>query len=78
MKKMIPVYFLQLTMLVAILIFGTKMLQEVRTLRTELSSMTDTGTRKPRSAPALRISLVNEPMDVHVENLFPIPVETQR
>ena len=78
MKKMIPVYLIQLAILVVVTVVGWKILQEIRGTRTALTEITKlqsvSGMREPRDAPALRVKVVG---GIYVQNQ-PLQVEVQR
>ena len=70
MKKMIPVYVLQLAMLAMFVFVSFRVLREMESIREEIQAstgaVTESGPRQPRSAPAMRVIVVNEPLDVSI------------
>lgn len=79
MKKMIPVYLIQLGILAAVLVIGITLMREVRYMRAELQAERDaitnrTAAREPLGAPAIRVRIVG---GVYVEN-EPLRVDIRR
>jgi hypothetical protein len=64
MKKMIPVYLLQIATLAIVAFVGFSVLREVQVLRAETkaelaSTKADAGIRQPRSGDAVRVIVMN-------------------
>lgn len=60
MKKMIPVYVLQIAMLATFVFVSLKVLREMQSIKTELAATkADSAARQPRTAPAMRVVVMN-------------------